>query len=982
MINIIQNDSVKNHELSQHVVIFTSKHLQNDYKRFYLNKDVLVTTVNNYVKEVFNHYNSQKLINDEETFILMNEAFNNVKSSLSYYEKIENVLFINNLIQTYNDYLDYNLMQNEKMLDLKKIYDEFKRLLNINNFVLYSDMIEYLNNSIDLLKEKAYIFENVNNLNNVEISFIKSLSIQKNVTIYAITFNNRSFIKKLQLLNDNIRYENSDNGLINSLFDDFPKKTEDFKKVLITSNNDLFDEVCFVKNDITKKVKEGLSYKDIAIVSRDITTYFHYFDLLLDIPYYKEKTSGFLTKRFIEILCKIFNGDFSCSCFVSLLKLDLFDYSDKMINMLDNYVYTWDLEEEPFYNDFIYNPSGNKKTFTSYDKEELEKLNEVRKAVLLPIKYLLDNVLKETSKEEVLKYFYTYLDEEGITKKIYEKDEEGYNNFISNLEIINDLCSSFDFTTIINLLNSITKVIIKKEEMIDEVLVCSLEEMIGKKFKQVYFIGVTEENTLTNFKINSLINTEDLCKNNLLELILENNDYQKGLVSNVFLSDNVTITYYKLSEGLSKVNASQLIKDFPVKVNHFNYDFIYEKKLLFNKYSALLSQGIIKSIEIEQTELGKLIKCSKNRILNKKLSDKTVQKLYGKTLVSSPSSIETYFKCAYSYFCSYGLKLKVKEKNTFDKREVGTFTHYVLEKIIKNDFYVINDKNVDLYVNKYALTYLIDTNKKVNHTNEFIIRVLSKNISRLIKNIISEFNDIKFKPKYFEFKIKQDEVIKPLTINIKNGNLIVGGTVDRVDTYEDINNCYYRIIDYKTGNKEFRLDDVLIGLNMQMLIYLLAIKNNVGVKKMIPTGLLYYPAFIPCEKVSRRLNAEEKVKIETNKLRMNGLINRDYLYLYNAVEDKYVEVLKSDKTDFENTVSSYELELIFQKVMKELETAGTEILSGLITINPILSSRCESCEYCKFKSICKFDKNKDLSRKIKNYKNSEVINMLEGEKNA
>ena len=62
-----------------------------------------------------------------------------------------------------------------------------------------------------------------------------------------------------------------------------------------------------------------------------------------------------------------------------------------------------------------------------------------------------------------------------------------------------------------------------------------------------------------------------------------------------------------------------------------------------------------------------------------------------------------------------------------------------------------------------------------------------------------------------------------LRIDTGKGIVTVGGTIDRVDVYLGSDGCrYVRVIDYKTGHKSFRLPDVLLGLNMQMLVYLAA----------------------------------------------------------------------------------------------------------------------------------------------------------------
>ena len=256
----------------------------------------------------------------------------------------------------------------------------------------------------------------------------------------------------------------------------------------------------------------------------------------------------------------------------------------------------------------------------------------------------------------------------------------------------------------------------------------------------------------------------------------------------------------------------------------------------------------------------------------------------------------------------------------------------------------------------------------------------------IIKNIIDEQAISKFKPKYFEFKIDDENMVKPVVIKLDDDTLKVSGIVDRVDVYEDDENYYYRIIDYKTGTKKFRLDDVLMGLNLQMLIYLLAIKesNNLTNKKVVPSGLLYYPALLKEVSSSRDFNEEEKMGLVRDRLKMNGIINKEknVLGLYDEEQiGNYLSVTTRGKLNEETLFDIDELELIFKLVKDSLKQIGKSMKTGDISASPI-GGRIDSCCYCNFKEICKFDSKTDKKRKPIEFKNSEVLKKLEGDFNA
>ena len=949
MINITSIKNINN--LSDYEIIIPSNY-DLYYKELFVNENITFNTVRNFL--INNYDGSKKLINDTQKYILMKQAFNSVKKSLLVYKDVTSSRFITDLINTYDDFKSYTLIKNDKTNDLSKIYAEYEKIILSNNLINEKLLLDEVMKNNHFTSKYLFLSVQLPSLDTIKL--INKMKDEGCVLLDCDTVNNNYLKCKLG----------------------FDKKDVSLdKETYFKALNDIYDEVSFVNNLISKNIYEGLSYDDILIVC-DKDTYIPYFDLLLNHPFNNSKKTGVLTSRFIKILCDILSGCFSSDNFINLLKLGLFNMSDKQIDSLDNYVYSWNLEDKNFYEEFTYNPTGNKKNFSSFDIKKLDSLNKIKDDVISPIRTLLENVINESDRTQILRYFYMYLDCEGIMEKLFEKDSEGALKLVNVFNDMNNyLDSNASFSEIIEVLKNISFESDKTEVYQDTITISNLEDFVLEGKKIVYFLGATNEFLPKEFKPSHLISTCDIDKDNLNELILDNKNKWDYLFSHLILFKNVYVTTPKLGNDLKLKEASVMLNKVIKK--DIEIAKIYDRKSMIKDYAIKLSNNKINKVCDDYF-------CKINEVnhhnLNLRIPSNTALKLYSKTLNVSPSSIETYAKCPFYHFILYGLKLKVKEKYLFDSREVGTFVHYLLENVIKNDIDNIKEENTYEIIKKYSLSYLKDNGKIMDNKTKYLIEELSKSTSNVINMIISEQEKSRFKPTFFELKIDDNSTVTPLSVKLLNGTLNINGIVDRVDTYQDDENFYYRIIDYKTGEKKFRLDEVLMGLNLQMLIYLLAIKNSHSFtdKKMIPSALLYYPALLKESKSSRGLTLEEKEKSVYDRLKMNGIINSssDVLDLFGEDLKCYTDSFVRDKLSFEKVFSMDDINNVFEYMINTIKTIGNNILDGKISVSPVE----DGCKYCKFSSICKFDKKIDKTRKIKSYKNTEVYQMLEGDNNA
>jgi len=214
-------------------------------------------------------------------------------------------------------------------------------------------------------------------------------------------------------------------------------------------------------------------------------------------------------------------------------------------------------------------------------------------------------------------------------------------------------------------------------------------------------------------------------------------------------------------------------------------------------------------------------------------------------------------------------------------------------------------------------------------------------------------------PRYFEVPVNASntEIASPYKIGFEDGTAIyVNGVIDRIDTYANEKNFYIRVIDYKTGAKDFSLEDIKIGLNLQMFLYLFSIWKTPGEKllelsngnEILPAGILYFPARIP--DITIKSESENVLETAHGKLSRKGILLDDTEIL-RAMEEE----LEGKYIPLKSIVTLEELNELMEMIDKKIIEIGSELKSGNISVVPLQTNKHDACEYCVNKPICRRD---------------------------
>ena len=197
------------------------------------------------------------------------------------------------------------------------------------------------------------------------------------------------------------------------------------------------------------------------------------------------------------------------------------------------------------------------------------------------------------------------------------------------------------------------------------------------------------------------------------------------------------------------------------------------------------------------------------------------------------------------------------------------------------------------------------------------------------------------------------------------------GVVDRMDSIEDSENKYIKIIDYKSGKMKFDFAKIFHGLQMQLIIYMNAMleleekKNN---KRILPAGMFYFHLDDPI--VEEKDPEEAKVQL-LKSMKMSGIVNEDYNLIpqmENPGEEGFLSLpVTATKNGYSknssvlNTNQMITLGGIVENKMKEL---GNSLMKAEVSIRPYEYNGTMPCTYCSFRNICAYESGVDPVNKI------------------
>lgn len=814
-------------------------------------------------------------------------------------------------------------------------------------------------------------------------------------------------------------YAKSDFANLAEYFEQGIKTSHHSENIFITEYNTVHDEIRAVAEQIKRFVKSGKRYKNITVAARDTERYLSVISEIFrqyEIPCFISKKINASTQPASDAVFGALNTvveNFSYKSLFSYLKSGFASDNRDEVDLLENYCLAVGIKGNGYKKEWKYTPKIANDFET--DEEFLTEINRIRKKLISPLIKLSDGLCKVGTVREkciVLFEFMTDIRLFENTKAGVERFKESspeisshygqiWNILINSLDEAaelagNEKVSAAEFVQMI-------KSAVSSHEIgtiptsLDSVTVCGANDSADT---DILFIVGTNDTVYPQIMTDEgILNDDDRAALSELGVKLAPDTIKRAfsedfLILNLLMRarDKLYISYpisdisgnsYRPSRIIHKICGcfnglkieSRIVPRAPGKENILasRPAFSYMASALRNESDGFKADklwhevaGFFKEYSPERFNLfisGMNYKPNANGIsqsvLDEFFTDNTVN--------ISVSRLERYKKCPFAHFLQYMLYINKRKTAGLENTDTGSLMHEIMQEIsvelssnrltwqTADDKFIKNTvtRITDAKIAEIDALFDIQSRKRAH-----LLMRLKKMIIMSVMYVANHLRAGKFEPIGYEINIGGGRYI-PLTLKIDGKTVKLKGVIDRADMYTDENGGkYIRIIDYKSGSRDFNIEKMMCGLDLQLAVY---IDRMCTLESANPAGVLYFRFKDPIIEANE---SDDTTLQLADEFKMSGLVLED-INIITAMDSRIagksniipVNLLKDGSIGKSSHTASFNQFIgIRREVNKIIKSLSREILKGTTDIAPIKFGKETGCDFCDFKDVCHFEK--------------------------
>lgn len=767
-----------------------------------------------------------------------------------------------------------------------------------------------------------------------------------------------------------------------------------------------YQECMAAAHEVMTLVRSGCRYRDITLVFTDPSVYIPLISLVFHrfhIPVYQSGTEDILQKNVIltvlNALDAALNG-FDRREVLRYLRSGLSPLDTDTCDLVENYAITWGIRGQAWLKPWENHPEGLSASWNDSSRELLDELNGARQRVIYPLEKLSRGFREAKNVRQQVLALYAFLEDIRLGERLLfmarELDDSGDNRsaqilnqlweiLLSALEQMYDVLGDTHweaehFTRLLRLLLSQYDVG-TIPPVLDAVQTGPVSAMRCHQQKHLILLGAQEGNLPGYSGSTGILTDQERVTLRQLGVPLtggamEGIQAEFAEIYGVFCGATESIRVFCSGEQPSFVFRRLCDMAGGVEIAEENLSFAQADGAEAAAY-LVAWEAIDTASRLELRDAYREAARKRDYTLGK-VEREHIRSLYGETLNLSASQIDRVAECRLSYFLKYGLRAQERKEATVDPAEFGTYVHAVLEDTCREirdrgGFHTISQEEILAIAHRYSDAYAAEHFSQLQ--SERMVYLFRRNIQELdmvVEELWQELSISDFAPLDFEVGFGSEDGLAPIAIPNAAMNALLRGFIDRVDSWQSGGSRYYRVVDYKTGKKDFDYCDVFNGVGLQMLLYMFALKHSgadvVG-EKAVAAGVQYFPARAPYMTSDGKLSPEEAEKARMSQWKRKGLLLQDEAVLH-AMEpgDQFNRLcctVKKDGTLSGDLADREQLKKLEAYVFRIVGKLVEDIDSGNVEPNPYTrGSSHDACAWCPYGAIC----HKDEVEGRRNYK--------------
>lgn len=789
------------------------------------------------------------------------------------------------------------------------------------------------------------------------------------------------------------------------------------------------EEAYAVAEQVRRMMREDrYRLRDIGVIVSDMDVYADHLKqafIKYDIPFFMDHKRSILLNSFVEYIRSVLHmaeQSFSYESVFRFLRTNLAGFTYEEIDELENYVIGLGIKGYKHWQE-----KWTRK-LRGMAQEDLDKMNHYRRQLVEKVDGLI-YVLRQRRKTvaDITRAIYEFMVQENLQVRLAEQEElfkakgelalareyaqiyriviELFDKFV---ELLGDeQVSLSEYCKLLDAGLEEARVGVIPPE-VDQVVIGDMQRTRLKDIKALLFAGANDVYLPGALLRTGLLSELDREKFAREKLTLSAGGKEKAYVQKFYLYLNLTkpsekldIYYSKVSADGKSVRPSYLIQElqklFPKLKVRDEERYLKEQELTENiGFDRMIREFVQKRHETDgawcelynwykknpkwQEKVERFLEAGYYRKPLDALTEEAAKRLYGEEFETSITRMERFAVCAFSHFLTYGLGLREREEYDFQAADLGNVCHRALERFSykvereAGDWLKLTEEKRKQYVEESVEEAIADYGNSILYSssrNAYLIvrmkRMLEKTVWALTKQLAAG----DFKPSAYELRF-------------------ANGKIDRVDTCEDGDCVYVKVIDYKTGSKSFDVTALYHGLQLQLMVYMDAAlqleQKKHPEKEILPAGVFYYRIQDPL--IDRPKEGEEQESI-LKELKPDGMISLEKEVLEHLdhcmIGESSVIPVKYNKngslSKSSKAASAQDFYLMMKYAVNKVEEIRQKILSGDVKVNPYRRGTETSCDYCSYRQICGFDTKMEgyRYREIEAMSVDKVIQAMKGE---